>query len=78
MNNVTTINNNLRVYHVVTSTGKQWFCNIEDLNRVVKENDLKAGYFKIYHFWNNKAQKVSKKDLLSFFDGSQLKQEFYY
>jgi len=74
----TTINNSLRVYHVVTSTGKQFFCNIEDLNRIVNENELKAGYFKIYHFWNNKAQKVSKKDLKSFFEGSQLKQEFEY
>jgi len=78
MNNKTTINNNLRVYHVVTSTGKQWFCNIEDLNRIVNENELRAGYFKIYHFWNNKPERVSKKDLKSFFDGSQLKQEFTY
>jgi len=74
----TTINNNLRVYHVVTSTGHQFFCNIEDLNRIVIENELRAGYFKVYHFWNNKAQKVSKKDLKSFFEGSQLKQEFIY
>jgi len=74
----TTINNNLRVYHVVTSTGKQAFCNIEELNKVCKDLDVRAGYFKIFHFWNNGAQKVSKKDLKSFFDGSQLKQEFYY
>jgi len=74
----TTINNNLRVYHVVTSTGKQWFCNIEDLNRIVKDNELRAGYFKVYHFWNNKAERVSKKDLKSFFEGSQLTQDFAY
>ena len=74
----TTINNNLRVYQVVTSTGKQFFCNIEDLNRVVIENNMRAGYFKIYHFWNNKAQKVSKKDLKSFFEGAEIKQEFIY
>ena len=78
MNNKTTIDNNLRVYHVVTSTGKQWFCNIEDLNRIVNENELRAGYFKIYHFWNNKPERVSKKALKSFFDGSQLKQGFVY
>lgn len=74
----TVIDNNLRVYHVVSSTGKQFFCNIEDLNRVVKDNELRAGYFKIYHFWNNKAQRVSKKDLKAFFEGSQLTQEFAY
>lgn len=78
MTQTTTINNDLRVYHVVTSTGKQWFCNIEDLNRIVKENELRAGYFKIYHFWNNKAERVSKKDLKTFFEGSQLTQEFIY
>lgn len=76
--NTTLINNNFRVYHVVSSEGRQWFCNIEDLNRIVKDNDLKAGYFKVYHFWNNKAERVSKKDLKAFFEGSQLKQEFAY
>lgn len=74
----TEINNNLRVYQIISSTGKQWFCNIEDLNKIIKENQLREGYFKIYHFWNNKAQKVSKKDLKIFFDGSQLKQDFFY
>ena len=76
--NTTLINNNFRVYHVVSSEGRQWFCNIEDLNRIVKDNDLKAGYFKVYHFWNNKAERVSKKDLKAFFEGSQLKQELAY
>lgn len=75
---ITTINNNLRVYQVISSTGKQFFCNIEQLNEVVKENDLKEGYFKIFHFWNNKPQKLSKKALKEMFEGSQLKQEFYY
>jgi hypothetical protein len=74
----TEINNNLRVYQIVTSTGKQIFCNIEQMNDAVKSLDTHAGYFKIYHFWNNKAQKVSKKDLKSFFEGSQLNQEFTY
>ena len=72
------VNSNYRVYQVVDSLSRQYFCNIEDLNTVIKTNDLKPGYFKIYHFWNNKAVKVSKKDLKSFFEGSQLKQEFSY
>lgn len=74
----TLINNDLRVYQIVTSTGKQIFCNIEQMNEAVRHLDAHEGYFKIYHFWNNKAQKVSKKELKSFFEGSQLTQEFYY
>lgn len=74
----TTIDNNLRVFQVVTSTGKSVFCNIDELNNVCANLGTHAGYFKIYHFWNNKAQKVSKKDLKSFFEGNQLKQDFNY
>ena len=74
----TTINNKLRVYQVTTSTGKQAFCNIEQLNEVIKDLQPHAGYFKIFHFWNNKAQKVSKKDLKAFFEGANLTQEFTY
>jgi hypothetical protein len=74
----TTINNDLRVYQILTSNGKQFFCNIEDISRIVKEYNLQPGYFKINHFWNNKAQKVSKKDLKLFFEGAELKQDFYY
>ena len=74
----TTINNNMRVYHVVTSVGKQAFCNINDLNKVVKELDTHQGYFKIYHFWNNKPQKLSRKALDEMFSGSQLTREFNY
>lgn len=74
----TTINNDLRVYQILTSNGKQFFCNIQDISRIVKEYNLHPGYFKINHFWNNKAQKVSKKDLKLFFEGAELKQDFYY
>ena len=75
---IISINNDLRIYQVLTNSGKQAFCNITDLNQVVKDLSCREGYFKIFHFWNNKAQKVSKKDLLAFFEGSQLKQEFFY
>lgn len=74
----TIINNDLRVYKIVTSTGKQAFCNIDELNDVIESLNTHQGYFKIYHFWNNKAQKVSKKDLKSFFEGAGLKQKFFY
>jgi hypothetical protein len=66
------------VYQVVTSTGKQFFCNIEQLNDVIAEAGTHEGYFKIWHFWNNKPQKVTKKDLKAFFEGAELKQNFNY
>ena len=74
----TTIDNNLRVYQVTTSTGKQAVRNIEQLNEVVKDLQTQPDYFKIFHFWNNKPQKVTKKDLKAFFEGAQLKQDFIY
>ncbi len=73
---ITTINNDLRVFQVLTSNNKQYFCNITDLNEICK--DLQPGYFKINHFWNNKAERVTKKALKSFYEGSGLTQNFYY
>ena len=67
-----------RVYMIVTSTGKQAFCNITELNKTVEGLETHEGYFKIYHFWNNKQTYLSRKKLLVMFEGSQLKQEFYY
>ena len=74
----TTIDNELRIYQVVTKSGKQVFCNITELNAVVSELKCREGYFKIYHFWNYKPRMVTKKDLKTFFEGSELKQEFFY
>lgn len=72
------LNNEDRIFQVVTSTGKQAFGNIEHLNDIISELGTHAGYFKILHFWNNKAEKVSKKDLKNLFEASQLKQNFIY
>lgn len=74
----TTLTEGLRVYMVVTSTGKQMFCHITELNQVVKHLEVQPGYFKVFHFWNNKQVKLSKKDLRSMFEGSQLTQQFNY
>jgi hypothetical protein len=74
----TQIDNGQRVFQVVTSIGKQAFCNLPDLNRVVEELNTHEGYFKIYHFWDNKPKKVSKKYLRDMFEAHDLKQEFYY
>ena len=46
----TIINNDLRVYQVIDSLSHNYFCNIEQLNEVVKYGNLHPGYFKIYHF----------------------------
>lgn len=73
-----TIDNNKRIFQVITSTGKQVFCNLEHLNQVVKDLGTHEGYFKIYHFWNNKAKIVSKKFLKEMFEANNIKQEFYY
>jgi len=74
----TTINNNLRIYQVITSTGKQAFCNIDELNNVCANLCTHVGYFKINHFYNNKPKKLSRKELDLMFEGSQLKRDFNY
>lgn len=70
------LNNDLRVFQVVTSTGKQAFCNLEDLNKVIAELGTHSGYFKVYDFWNNKAQRVSNKLLKEMHEAHGLKMEF--
>jgi hypothetical protein len=74
----TTINNNLRVYHIVAANGQQVFCNIEDINKAVKNLQLKKGFFKIYNFWNNKPERCTRAMLDGFFEGAELKREFEY
>jgi hypothetical protein len=74
----TTIDNNLRVFHVRTTLGRDYFCNITQLNEVIKFDGCKPGYFKIFDFRNGKPKRVSKKDLALMFEGSELKQEFGY
>ena len=75
---ITTINNNVRVFQVVTSTNKQAFCNLEQLNMVVSMLDTNEGYFTIYHFWNNKSKKVTKKYLSELFKANNLELKFTY
>lgn len=65
-----------RVFMVVTSTGKQYFCYLKQLNAICKE--LNQGYYAIYHFWNNKQQKVTKKHLRELMETHKIKQEFFY
>lgn len=75
---ITTIDNNVRVFQVVTSTNKQAFCNLEQLNSVVEMLGTNEGYFTIYHFWNSKPKKVSKKYLKELFEANNLELKFTY
>lgn len=75
---LTTIDNNTRVFQVVTSTGKQAFCNLDSLNTVIELLGTNEGYFTIYHFWNNKPKKVSKKYLKELYISNQLTCNFTY
>ena len=74
----TIIDNNMRVFQVIDSVGHQYFCNLEDLNRVVNENEMKPGYFKIKHFWNNKPERVTKKHLKDMFEAHRIEMKFVY
>ena len=74
----TTIDNNLRVFQIVDSFRRSTFCNLHDINKVVKEKELKTGYFKRYHFWDSKPAKVSQKYLKEMFEANQIKQDFFY
>jgi len=72
------LDNGQRVFQVVTSVGKQVFCNLHHLNNVIEELETHEGYFKIYHFWDNKAKRVSKKYLKEMFEANGIKMEFIY
>jgi hypothetical protein len=74
----TVIDNSLRVFQITDSLGNQYFCNLSDISKIVKERNLNEGYFKIFHFWNNKPQKVSKKYLSELLKANQLTQDFFY
>lgn len=72
----TTIDNNLRVFQVITSTSKQVFCNLDELNNVMANLSSHAGYFKIYHFWDNKPKRASKKLIDDMYKAMGDKREF--
>jgi len=72
----TEIDNNQRVFQVIDSYGSSYFCNLKDLNRVIKENNLIQGEYTINHFWNSKPQRASKKLLNDLFKASGIVKEF--
>lgn len=72
----TIIDNNQRVFLVVDSYSRNYFCNLNQLNEVITENSLTEGYYTVYHFWNNKPQKATKKLLTEMFEAQGIKKQF--
>lgn len=68
----TTIDNNQRVFQIITSTGKQVFCNLADIKKVLHNIGAVEGYYTIKHIWNNKALKCSKKLLNDMFKAANI------
>ena len=73
---ITIIDNNQRVFQVVDSYGRNYFCNLKQLNEVIRENNLIEGYYTINHFWNNKPKKASKKLLKEMFEAQGIEKQF--
>lgn len=69
----TVINNNERVFQVVDSWHRGVFCNLADLNAVIKQIDDNVT---IYHFWNSRREKASKMLLEDMFEAQGLTKEF--
>ena len=72
----TILDNNQRVFMVVDSYGRNYFCNLKDLNTVILENNLTENYYTIYHFWNNKPKKVTNKLLKDMFNAQGIEKKF--
>ena len=72
----TSINNNERVFQVIDSYNRSYFCNLNELNKVINDNNLKEGYYKINHFFYSKSKRASKKLLEDMFKAQGIKKEF--
>jgi len=75
---ITTIDNFRRVFQIVGNDGTQVFCNLEEINRSIKEWHYKEGTFIIFQFWNNRPRKMTSKTLKEMFKANEIKQEFKY
>ena len=72
----TVIDNNQRVFLVVDSYDRNYFCNLNGLNEVIERNALREGYYTIFHFWNNKPKKATKKLLTEMFEAQGITKNF--
>jgi len=68
----TVLDNSQRVFQIVTSTGRQIFCNLKDIRKYLYELEIREGYYTINHFWNNKPKKCSKKLLNEMFKANNI------
>ena len=69
----TTLNNAQRVFQVVSTgwTNRQYFCNLDQLEHCVKDlNDNEP--FAIYHFWNNKPKRATRKFIIDMLKANDL------
>jgi hypothetical protein len=73
MESTMTLKQGRRVFMVVTSVGKQQFCNLDQLDDVLN-NVLYArnGYYKVYHFWDNAPKVASRKYLKEMADANRI------
>ena len=62
-----TLNSNERVFQIIDSFSRNYFCNLAQISRVIDQNGLKHDYYSIYEFLNNKPKKCSKKHLNEMF-----------
>jgi len=52
---------NEKVFLITTSTGKSQFCNLLDIPYMIEKLGTTEGYYKVFHFWNNKMRVASVK-----------------
>ena len=55
-----TVNGTLRTFMIVDSRCINYFCNLSQISRVIEQNSLRAGYYTIYEFRNNKQKNAAK------------------
>jgi hypothetical protein len=70
---ITTIDNNQRVFWIKSGAWavRNYFCNMADIEKCVK--DMPTGEpYTVYHFWDNKPKKISRKTLKTFLQANQL------
>lgn len=70
---ITTIDNNQRVFliHREGFSTRDYFCNLKDIPNCINELE-KNDSFKIYHYWNKKLTRMSKKALNEMFLANQI------
>lgn len=68
----TTIDNNMAVYQVRTSTGSSAICNLNDLNQVCEQLGVVNGYFKVHRIDSQKLVRINDKKLADFFQSGRM------